>query len=300
MDQAIQRSPFRSPPQFTLKRLFVLTAIVAAVFGAIHWLGLGLALAVLVVSLAIAGGYALPGPDSAKWPAGFAAGILSMTLVAMLLPGFQGPSCTASRRSQCWNNLRQIGLGLQNYADAYGCFPPAYLVDDNGRPMHSWRVLILPFVEEEATYKLYDFSEPWNGPHNRLLAKRMPPCYHCASDGPRGSGQSSYLAITGAETAWSGATGVTFPMFKDGTSNTVAVVEVAASGINWMEPRDLPFDALSKGVNPAVGLGISSRHGDAATIVFFDGHAGYLSNTELPATLRALATCAGGEVIVGY
>jgi prepilin-type processing-associated H-X9-DG protein len=299
MDQAIQRSPFRSPPQFTLKRLFALTAMVAAVFGAIHWLGLGLALAALVVSLAIAGGYALPGNDSAKWPAGFAAGVMSLLSISMVLPSFQRSSST-SPRLHCRNNLKQIGLGLQSYSDAYGCFPPAYLADDNGRPMHSWRVLILPFIEERALYKLYDFSEPWNGPHNRLLARRMPPCYCCGSDGSPGGGTSSYLAVVGAETAWPGNQGATFPMFKDGTSNTVAVVEAAASGINWMEPRDLPFDALSKGVNPAVRLGISSRHGDGANCVFCDGHTDYLLNAATPATLRALATCAGGEVTAGY
>lgn len=75
----------------------------------------------------------------------------------------------AARRVSCLNNLRHIELALHNYHNAHGCFPPAYIVDESGRPMHSWRVL-LPYLEQEALYDQYDFSEPWDGPNNRKLA----------------------------------------------------------------------------------------------------------------------------------
>lgn len=299
MAEAVQQSIGRRPPQFSLKRLFALTTLVAAVFGAAQCFGLAPTLAALVVGLAAAGGYASPGRDSAKWPAAVAAGMMGAVSVSMILPAFQRSSCTATRRSDCAYNLRQIGLGLQNYADIYGCFPPAYIADESGRPVHSWRVLILPFIEQGGLYEQYDFNEPWDGPHNSLLAAQMPPCYRCPSDGMLSRVTSSYLAITGAETAWPGADRITFSDFKDGTSNTIAVVEVASSGIHWMEPDDLPFRALSKGVNPSVGLGVSSRHIDGANCVFFDGHSNYLQNAELPVILEALATRAGGETIVG-
>lgn len=76
----------------------------------------------------------------------------------------------AARRAQCSNNLKQIAFSLHSYHDRYGCFPPAYIADEEGKPMHSWRVLILPFIEEQALYDRYAFTEPWDGPSNRRLA----------------------------------------------------------------------------------------------------------------------------------
>ena len=73
----------------------------------------------------------------------------------------------AGRRSICENNLRQIALALQNYHQANGCFPPAYVADKNGKPMHSSRMLILPYVGFDDLYKAYDFTEPWDGPNNK-------------------------------------------------------------------------------------------------------------------------------------
>ena len=75
----------------------------------------------------------------------------------------------SGRRAQCRNNLKQIVLALQSYHQANGCFPPAYIADKNGKPMHSWRVLILPYLDRNALYKAYNFSEPWDGPNNKKL-----------------------------------------------------------------------------------------------------------------------------------
>jgi hypothetical protein len=107
----------------------------------------------------------------------FSYGVIVVLLV-LLWPAVEAAR-EAARRSSCNCNLKQIGLGLQTYADAYKCFPPAYTTDATGNRMHRWRVLILPYVEQKALYAQYDFSEPWDGPHNRLLAKYMPPFYRC-------------------------------------------------------------------------------------------------------------------------
>src|SRR5688500_8670454 len=69
-----------------------------------------------------------------------------------------------ARRSSCLGHCCQLGIALHSYHDEYGSFPPAYVADANGKPMHSWRVLILPFIEEQALYQRYRFNEPWNGP----------------------------------------------------------------------------------------------------------------------------------------
>src|SRR5690606_17767117 len=76
-------------------------------------------------------------------------------LVALLLPAVQSARETA-RRVQCANNLKQIGLAMHNYMDVNGAFPPAYLADSDGKPMHSWRVLILPYMEHRSLYDRYD------------------------------------------------------------------------------------------------------------------------------------------------
>src|SRR5204863_151662 len=76
----------------------------------------------------------------------------------------------AARRSNCKGELKQIGLALLNYREVYGCFPPAFIADESGRPMHSWRVLILPYIDHVSLYYEYRFDEPWDGPNNRKLS----------------------------------------------------------------------------------------------------------------------------------
>ena len=99
--------------------------------------------------------------------------ILGCGCIGLLLPAFSSAR-EAARRMQCLNNLKQIALALHNYHDVYGVFPPAYIPDAQGKPKHSWRVLILPFLEEQGTYEKYDFDEPWDGPNNRALLTSMP------------------------------------------------------------------------------------------------------------------------------
>lgn len=217
-------------------------------------------------------------------------------LIVLLVPTVQ-QAREASRRSSCNCNLKQIGLGLQNYADVYKSFPPAYVTDARGNRMHSWRVLILPFIEHKPLYDLYDFNEPWNGPHNSLLAKYMPPVYRCPTDDVARPGETSYAAIDGPGTVWAGNKGSTFGDVKDGTSNTVAVIEAAGAGINWMEPRDLPFSSLRGGIMPSTKVGVNSRHAGICEAVFCDGHTNGLKSTISAKTLQALATRAGGETI---
>lgn len=287
------------PGQFSLRRLFAAITCIAATFGLAHWFGAAPTAAILFVLACAIGGYFIKPYvlGSPVWNM-FAFGLSgSLLLLVFILPAFQsGSKC--SRTWQCRNNLKMIALGLQNYADINGCFPPAYLADASGKPMHSWRVLILPYIEQKPLYDQYDFSEPWDGPHNRMLAKQVPPWLQCPSDPSLPSTAStSYVAVTGPETIWAGETGVGFNDIGDGTSNTLAVVEIANSGINWMEPRDLPFSAVALGVNPSSKSGISSAHPGMAQVVFCDGHAMPLESTISVKTLKALATKSGRETI---
>ena len=98
-------------------------------------------------------------------------------MLALLLPAVQAAR-EAARRAQCTNNLKQIGLAMHNYASANGAFPPAAIYDANGKPLLSWRVLILPYLEQDSLYKQFHLAEPWDSPHNkRTLLAQVPPLF---------------------------------------------------------------------------------------------------------------------------
>jgi hypothetical protein len=233
-------------------------------------------------------------PEVKEWVARFVfvGGLLFMA-AWLLKPGVG--SLPAVRRERCTNNLKQLALGLQEYAAIYNCFPPAYVVDEQGRPMHSWRVLVLPYVDGKAIYDRYDFSEPWNGPRNRELANEMPAAFHCPSDGLGDGTTTSYVAVVGPETLWPGSDTVPLHEIVDGLSNTILLVEVADSAINWMEPRDLPFSAVQTGINPPHGLGPSSHHPGTIMVAYADGSALGIQVNVAQDVFEALFTRAGGE-----
>ncbi len=112
-------------------------------------------------------------------------------LICLLLPGISFAR-EAARRAQCTNNIKQLAFALHNYHDAYGQFPPAFVPDQDGRPIHSWRVLILPFIEQQGLYQQYEFAEPWDGPNNRRLLSQIPSLYRCPSDVRTGRGVSEW------------------------------------------------------------------------------------------------------------
>ena len=144
----------------------------------------------------------------------------------------------------CTNNLKQIGLAMHNYHQVYGCFPPAFIPDKNGKPMHSWRVLILPYLEGQGIYSQYRFDEPWDSPHNAALAQYMPLVYYCPSEpGPRGT-QTSYAMLVGPHCISDGPTAHRLQDITGGPSNTIMVAECNGAGINWMEPRDIDTQTM--------------------------------------------------------
>ena len=227
-------------------------------------------------------------------------------LAALLIPAIQAARESA-RQAQCMNHLKMIGLAFHNYHDTWKCFPPAYIADANGKPMHSWRVLILPYMEQRALYEQYRFDEPWDSPHNRALAGRMPPQYRCPSDSANPGTQTSYAVIVHPKADFGGPT----PTFLadrstrmrdivDGTSNTVLVVEVAGAGIDWMEPRDLDSTQMSYGINDGSGRGIQCGHPGRACVLFCDGSVNRVSQTVDPEVLKGLVSRDGQEVVGRY
>lgn len=164
-------------------------------------------------------------------------------LVSLILPAVQAPRGGAPRM-QCANNLKQIALALHHYHDVYKTFPPAYIADEDGRPMHSWRVLLLPFLEQQWLYDAYRLDEPWDGPNNRKLLIQMPRVYSCPNQKQHNSiaqTHTSYVAVIGESTAWPGQRAMGFNEIVDGASQTLLLCEVAEPQISWMEPTDIGY-----------------------------------------------------------
>jgi prepilin-type processing-associated H-X9-DG protein len=175
----------------------------------------------------------------------------------------------AARRSMCSGNLKLIGLAVLNYGEANGRFPVSHLPDANGKPMHSWRTLVLPYMEQDALFRQYNLKENWDGPKNRKLETTIP-YYRCPEAGRIVHPTTNYLAIIGPDSPWGKPLE---SLRKDEHGRTLypaMVVEVADSDIQWMEPRDLTFEEACRGINPESGIGISSRHIRSGEFFFCD------------------------------
>jgi prepilin-type processing-associated H-X9-DG protein len=200
---------------------------------------------------------------------------------------------TAARR-QCVDNLKQIGLAMHNYHSEHGSFPPAYTIDKAGKPLLSWRVHILPFLEQDALYKEFHLDEPWDSPHNRSLIERIPPPYRCPNISGKREDRSktTYLTPRGKGTIFPGSEGVKIQKVTDGTSNTIFVIDANDDhAVIWTKPDDWEVDP------PADPTAIFGHHPQGTNFSFADGSVHFIKETVAPKTLGSLVSCAGGEVI---
>jgi hypothetical protein len=208
-------------------------------------------------------------------------------LLALLLPAVQAAR-EAARRVESTNNLRQIGLALHNYHDQFGTFPPAVVTDPNGKPLYSGRVLLLPYLEQRALYDQFDKDQAWDSPQNQQLSQSRVKVFMDPSSLNPPFGQTDYLFVTGARTAFEPGK-ASLGNITDGTSNTILMLEVKGSGINWAQPGDLDISqlgSLSPGNHPGIRLAL-----------FADGSVHTISNNTPPATIQAMGTRNGGEPV---
>jgi hypothetical protein len=194
----------------------------------------------------------------------------------------------AAERLQSANNLKQIALAFHNFESAYRKFPhPTKSPDPGHKHPVSWRVMILPFMEQKALYAEYRFDEPWDGPNNSKLLSMVPVQYRHPG-APAGSTNTPYLAITGEEAMFQPSKDTLPSDVRDGLARTLMVVE-SKSTIPWTKPDDLAY-ASDKPL-PSIG-GFSGEGFHAA---FGDGSVRFISKTIAESVLRALMTARGGE-----
>lgn len=213
-----------------------------------------------------------------------------------LLPTLSHP-LEARHGPDCRNHLKMIGLALHSYHDHYGSFPPAVVRDSEERPLYSWRVLILPWIGEEALYESFRLDEPWDSPHNRNLVLQKPDCFRCPTAEPRGiiTSLTRYVAIVGDDTIWPKQGATTLEDITDGSSQTLLVVEWPESDIVWSEPRDLDVANLRVWMYPPPQKS-AKRHGGGVNVMWADVSVFCIAPQSLPGpTLRAALTRAGKD-----
>ena len=219
---------------------------------------------------------------------------------ALLLPAV-GSARQAARRTQATNNLKQIAIAMHNFHDTYKAFPAGYTADANGKPLLSWRVHILPFVEQAQLYGQFHLDEPWDSPHNKTLIEQMPDVYR-APGSKSGAGMTNSLGVSGADGVFvrprEGAPanrldgGTSFAQIRDGTSNTIMVVEASdESAVIWTKPGDFSPDK-EKPIQGLVGL-----RPNAFLVAFADGSVRLIAETIDIDVLNAAFTKSGGEVV---
>ena len=210
---------------------------------------------------------------------------------AVMLPAIQS-SRAAARRVQSINQLKQIGLAMHNYGTANRKLPPAYTADKEGKPLLSWRVMILPYVEGGDLYKQFHLDEPWDSEHNKKLISRMPAAYKSPTSTVSGQWKTNYLTVRGKHTIFSGEDGATFASVHDGLSYTIMTVEVSdAKAVFWTKPDDFEYGEE----NPLKGLVGLQPGGFIAGMG--DGSVRFIRSSINPKTLNALFTRDGGEFI---
>ncbi|MDO5582312.1 MAG: DUF1559 domain-containing protein, partial [Planctomycetia bacterium] len=226
-----------------------------------------------------------------------------------LAPSIMGAVNSASR-IQCTNNLKQLGIALHNFIDSNSeKLPPPYLVDEDNKPLHSWRTLILPYIEQSGLYDQIRLNEPWDSEWNSQFHDKMPAVFGCPEykeDNKKGI--THYALIVDEKTPFYRPaiiknTGKDFDLkpcsslanITDGTSNTLAIVE-QKRGCCWMDPSgDMKFEFLENGVNGSEEDGLGSKHEGGVNVLIMDGSVRFIEDKIDLGILKAAATKSGGE-----
>ena len=198
-------------------------------------------------------------------------------------------------QAQSMNNAKQIVLAMHDYNSSHRHFPAASSFGPDGKPLLSWRVYLLPFIDQQRLFEQFHLNEPWDSPHNKTLIERMPTVYQSLGTKAE-KGKTCYLVPVGNGAIYSsGRDEPKVEDVKDGLSNTIMLVEVDDQhAVVWTRPDDLAFDPK----DPKTGIG--SPQQDGFITAFCDGSVRFLSAGVDAKTLSALFTRAGGEVIGPY
>jgi hypothetical protein len=204
----------------------------------------------------------------------------------------------AQSRMMETNNLKQLGIAMHAIHDTTRQLPrPA--IEKDGKPLLSWRVALLPYVEEEALYRQFRLDEPWDSDHNKRLIPMIPRVYLRPKEAPDGSGRTYYQAVVGKGLLFDfkhvnkagQPAGRQLMDITDGTSNTIMIV-VAKDPVIWTKPEDVDADD-GRPILPR----LDTRFTAGTVMLMADGAVRTVPKTVSEATLKAALTVNGGDVL---
>ncbi len=218
------------------------------------------------------------------------------TMVSMFAPAVV-VSRAAAQRNQSIYNVKQLELALLNFESATKRIPAGYSADADGKPLLSWRVHILPFLEGAELYDQFHLDEPWDSPHNKTLIEKMPSVFRSPRSKAE-AGKTNYLGVGGADGVFvrpepGKNQGIQIGEISDGTSKTISIVEASDElAITWTQPGDFAPDKE----NPMKGLG-GLHSGNIVVAGFMDGHVSPVSLAIDAGTFMAMCTKSGNEAV---
>ncbi|MFO0922534.1 MAG: DUF1559 domain-containing protein [Pirellulales bacterium] len=210
---------------------------------------------------------------------------VGLVLIAITISGGRSVPTHRIRTNICRHNLSQIGLALHQYRSDHGSFPPIVTKDAEGRPLHSWRVLILPYLEEKALYDRIDLSQPWDAPINQPLHAQCPEVYRCTKS-PLLEGHTTYQAILDSK-AWSQKYESSSHKKNDKFDSRESVMVMESyqdQTIRWMDPKDPDWKAHQRAISTSTKKQI--HLGVIAQVLRSDGSVDYLSEEDQAAWMK--------------
>lgn len=200
--------------------------------------------------------------------AGLGASPATVGMVAgVMLPAVQS-SRDAARRTVGMNNLRQLALAMHNHESAENSLPAAAICDEDGKPLLSWRVRMLPYLGEKDLHAQFKLDEPWDSEHNKKLVEKMPKIFASPGDAAAKPGTTRYLVPTGKGTIFPQPDkAMTLAVVSDGLFKTILIVEAeAAKAVPWTKPEDLPvnLDKPHEGLKNARPTGFTAAFADGS------------------------------------
>lgn len=211
-------------------------------------------------------------------------------IYALLIPDVAGAR-QAAQRTASMNNLKQITLALHSYEADNGSFPPAYVTDAAGKPLYSWRVLILPYLGEDALFQQFDKTKSWDDPVNLAVSNAMIDVFRSPSDETVAKNGTSYVAIVDPNAVIATGAGRKRSEIVDGTSNTIMLVEVKDHADSWAAPHDPTIAQFGAGVifGPGVGQLRAAQPNDSVLVGLADGQVRVLDSATAARVIQPAA-----------
>jgi prepilin-type processing-associated H-X9-DG protein len=217
-------------------------------------------------------------------------------MAALLFPAIT-QARGAAQRSMAQNNMKQILLAMHNYHDVNQKWPAPIVYDGDGNPLYSWRVELLPYMEQQNIYNQWDKTKAWDSPENMHLSQMMINVYRSPADPSVAANGTNYFVIIGDQTAFPPSDSITLMEMTDGTSNTIAIVEIQGISGSWAAP----IDPRMEDITPSIGSGpgqLNPVHTGGINVGLCDGSVRFLSDQTPANVIHAALTRKGGEAVM--